>query len=271
MNIITGQMLLIGFTADAQTAGQNKMVAGVPGDFMQQIFKGENAGPALSNITSILELEQNQIDIDPKKSYAVVTASEVLSKFKVSEVVHAQNPALQPKEARQISEPISEPTVVYLLHWLATGHLSHIALDLTASMPEQISHPAILAAANNGSSSSDLQPSKKLVEISYEGNKIGFKHFDTNAPDVDTAEHEHQRKAADAAIFNEQVSPYLKRRLIVSTQEDHIHIILRDYFLDDQGNFLELKDLLKNIKQNISGDILLTINGHHYGDINNYR
>lgn len=271
MNIITGQMPLMGYAGNAQSAGQNNVVAGVRDNFMQQILMGENAGQALVNITSTLELEKNQIDIDPKKNYAVATASEVLSKFNVSEVVLAQDPALQPKEARQISKSISESTVVYLLHWLATGHLSHIVLDITASMPEQINHPAILAAAKNGSSSSDLQPSKKLIEISFEENKVRFRHFDNNALDIDAAEHEYQRKAADSAIFNEQISPYLKRRLIVSTQEDHTHIILRDYFLDDQGNFSELKDLFTNIKQNISGNIQLTINGHHYGDINNYR
>jgi hypothetical protein len=258
MNIITGHMPLMGFTADAQTAGQNNLVAGVPGNFMQQILQGENAGQALVNIAPITEHEQNQVDFNLEKTYTVVTASEVLTKFKLPEI-------------RQTKESISEPTVVYLLHWLATGHLSHIASDLSASVPGQIKHTATLAATNSGSSSNELQPAKKPGEVAFEGNKIGFKHFDNNALDIDTAEHERQRKAADAAIFNEQISPYLKRRLIVSSQEDHTHIILRDYFLDDQGSFSELKDLLTNIKQNISGNIQLTINGHHYGDINNYR
>jgi len=258
MNIIMGQMSMMGFTADAQTAGQNNGVTGVPGDFMQQILMDESA-------------EQVLVNIAPTKTYAVVTASEVLTKFKVPEVVHAQDPALQPKDVRQAREPISEPTVVYLLHWLASGHLSHIATDLTASMPVQINPAAMLAVANNGNSSNDLPHAKSPGEIAFEGNKIGFKHFDNNALDIDTSENERQRKAADAAIFIEQISPYLKRKLIVSTQEDHTHIILRDYFLDDQDNFSELKDLLTNIKQNIPGNIQLTINGHHYGDINNYR
>jgi hypothetical protein len=263
-----GHMPLMGFTTDGQTAGQHSAVAG---DFMQQILTREDVRQAPVNIAPMIEVEQGLMDFNLEKNYAVVTASEVLTKYKLPEVSHAQDPVLSPKEVRQTRESTSESTVVYLLHWLATGHLSHIASDLTASVPGQTQHTAIHALAHNDNSSNDFQPLKKLGEVTFEGNKIGFKNFDNHTLDIDSSEHECQRKAADAATFSEQISPYLKRRLIVSAQEDHTHIILRDYFLDDQGNFSALKDLLTNIKQNISGDIKLTINGHHYGDINNYR
>ncbi len=271
MNIITGQMPLMGFTADTQTAGQNNLVAGVPGDFMQQILQGENDGQVPVGIARIIGNEHGQAEFDLEKSHVLVTASEALNKLKLQEVIRAQDSALQSKELKQNKESASEPTVVYLLHWLATGHLSHIASDLTTSVYGQIKNTAMVEIDHSDSSGNKLQPGKNPDEISFEGSKIGFKQFDGSPTDVDVVEHERQRKAAGAAIFSEQISPYLKRRLIVSTQEDHTHIVLRDYFLDDRGNFSELRGVLANIKQNISGNITLTINGHHYGDINNYR
>lgn len=270
MNIITGQMPLMGFTADAQAATQNSVVAGVPSDFMQQILNGQSADHASVNITPMLASEQNKMDFGVEENYTVVTAIEALAKFKLPEVMHTQDPASHPKELSQNKESVAEPTVVYLLHWLATGHLSYVASDLAASSFGQTKNISTFAAASNDDPGNGLLSTKKMGEVLFEGNKIGFKHFDSNAIDVDAAEYERQRKSADAAIFNEQISPYLKRRLIVSSQEDHTHIILRDYFLDDQDKVSELKGLLANIKQNISGIIRLTINGHHYGDINNY-
>lgn len=270
MNIITTQMPLMAFTSDAQTNSQNSLVVGANSDFMQQIFNGENTEQSSISVAQLIGLNQNQIGHDLEKQYELVPASQTLANLKLADAAH-QSSALQPKAVRQTHESMPEQSVVYLLHWLASGHLSHLASDLASIAAGQIKHTEMFSVANTINSSNGLLPENRSGQISFEGNKFAIKQGDNNPIDVDVAEQESQRKAADAAMFSEQISPYLKRRLIVSSQEDHTHIILRDYFLEAEGHLSELRDLLTNIKQNLSGNIKLTINGHHYGDINNYR
>lgn len=273
MSTITSQMPLMAFTSEIQTKEKNSLVVGANSDFMQQIFNGEDAEHFPINISQLLSVEQNQnhMGSDLEKQYELMSANQTLANIKLADMAHNQSSALQPKAVRQTNESMLEQSVVYLLHWLASGHLSHLASDLTSIAAGQMKHTEVFSVTNTINSSNGLLMEKSSGEISFEGNKFAVKQGDNNPIDVDVSEQEGQRKAADAATVSEQFSPYLKRRLIVSSQDDHTHIILRDYFLEDESRFSELRVLLTNIKQNVSGNIMLTINGHHYGDINNYR
>lgn len=271
MNNITAQVPLVVFTSNTQPNGKNGLMVGANSDFMQQIFNGENPGQSPANVASLAGGEQNQMGHNLEKEDEWVLASQALENLKLSDMTHSQSSALQPAAVRQINESMAEQSVVYLLHWLASGHLSHLASGLASITSGQVRHAEMFSAANTINTSNGFLPEKGNGDVSFEGNKFAVRQGDNNPIDVDASEQESQRKATDTATFNEQLSLYLKRRLIVSSQEDHTHIILRDYFLEAEGHFSELKDLLANIKQSFSGNIKLTINGHHYGDINNYR
>ncbi len=271
MSVISAQMPLMAFVGDMQITGQNNLANENSGDFLQQILNEEATEKPLIDVGQFLAHEQIQIGYDADAQQQVVPISQVLENLRLVSELQNQAAAAQPKADRQVNESTPEQSIVYLLHWLASGHLSHLASDLSSPGSVQVNHANSSVTSNTDGFSNGLLRDSITGVVSLEGNDLVLKQADNSPTDTDAAEQESRRRAADPAIFNEQISPYLKRRLIVSSQEDHTHVILRDYFLDSDDHISELKNLLANIKQNISGNIKVTINGHHYGDVSNYR
>ncbi len=270
MSVIAAQMPLMAFIGDMPTNSQNNLANENSGDFLQQITNEETAGKPLIDAAQFLPHDQIQISYEPEAQQHVVPISQLLDNLRLVNEMQNRTTS-QPNAVRQVNESTPEQSVVYLLHWLASGHLSHLASDFSSVAAVKVKHAGSSVVANTGGFSNGLLQDTVTGVISLEGKDLALKQGDNSQTDVDAAEQESRRRAADPAIFNEQISPYLKRRLIVSSQEDHTHIILRDYFLDSEDHFSEVRNLLTNIKQNVSGTIKVTINGHHYGDINNYR
>lgn len=271
MSVIAAQMPLMAFIGDMQTTGQNNLSNENPGDFLNQILNEESIEKPIFDFGQILVAGQMPIAYGPDAQQQAVPISEMLENLRLVNEIQNQAAAAQPKPDRQTHESTSEQSIVYLLHWLASGHLSHLASDLSppgtalAHLPNSFE-----GTAKTGFSDGLLRETLSGV-APFEGNDLLLKQVEISPSDVDAAEQESRRRAADPAIFHEQISPYLKRRLIVSSQEDHTHIILRDYFLESEDHVSELKNLLVNIKKNVSDNIKVTINGHHYGDVRNYK
>ncbi len=270
MNIITAQIPLMAFIGDMPANAQKNPVDESSGDFLQQIITAENINMPLADAARTLEPQPIQSRHDLHAQQPIVPISNVLENLRLVNEVQHQAASEQPRTIKQVNEPIAEQSVVYLLHWLATGHLSHIASDLSATSSVHSKNLISSMAADAADFCTGLLPGTVSEVIQLGENELPLKQGESNPTDVDATEYESRRRSVDPAIFNEQISPYLKRRLIVSSQEDHTHVILRDYFLDSEDHLSELRGLLANIKQNTPGNIRVTINGHQYGDLSNY-
>lgn len=241
--------------------------------FMQQVFDTKQPSQEQNSLPNFFQSQEKAIINTAAKDLELMTTKQLLSTVQAVENIHNQVNIMQSDSAHSSNPTVPEPSVLYLLHWLASGHLSYVATDLAAANighTKQAGSSEISTAYTAGNSieqsiDADAYKAQALSANIAAGNEVRKSSSSTSQDSV-------VRDAnAVASALIEQTSPYMKRRIIISQQENQTHVILRDYFLAPEQHVSELKSLLMNIKQNFSGTVQLTINGHHYGDLNKYR
>lgn len=171
---------------------------------------------------------------------------------------------------RESMTSISEDSVIHLLKWIASGHLSYKKTDTTitntgsSNLQEVYQDDFIGKASNNVGTKGngyEMILSSLSIPAATEANKSSS--FDEGSKKIIGS-------GAALSTLMQQASPYLKRRVVINNQGPDVQIIVRDYFLSNEENLLELKSLLENIKRKVPGAVKVTINGHDYGDLNRY-
>lgn len=233
--------------------------------FIDKLLREENPSGELSP-----SVENNQLPAENQKnlhSY-LENIDHIVFSENINGEISSHDFPLMEKNATGSS---LEESIVYMLKWFASGGLSYEAKNVyianatsygeTVSSVRQAAYSDTLTLLKNNSYFGTDKSANLTGNIyGYETKKNS--HF---------AEEDGKNKINNAgmALLMEQVSPYLKRRLMISHKDGGIHIVIRDYFLNGQGDLQELSSLLRSAKEKFSGVVTLTINGNDYSKFMN--